>query len=259
MTENVDQLLKDTVGKILNITLTDSSWMQATLPIKYGGLGIRTTSSLALPAFLSSVHGTLSLIGGILLLSPTADVRVACLLGAESAWIADHSVEKVPTEKASQASWDSENVKSQHEALIQNARNSCECARLLAVSEPESGHWLHALHALPSRNIGSVLDPSAMRIAVCLRLGLKICECHACSRCGEPVDSLGHHGLHCLRSAGRLYRHAAINDLIRRALSTASLPATLEPSGLSACDGKRPDGCTLVPWSRSCALAWDAT
>ncbi|XP_063537570.1 uncharacterized protein LOC134746928 [Cydia strobilella] len=60
-------------------------------------------------------------------------------------------------------------------------------------------------------------------------------------------------------SAGRFYRHSTLNYLIRRALSTAGLPATLEPSGLSAADGKRPDGCTLVLWSLGRPLAWDAT
>jgi hypothetical protein len=32
-----------------------------------------------------------------------------------------------------------------------------------------------------------------------------------------------------------------------------------EPSGLLRDDGKRPDGCTLVPWSNGKCLAWDAT
>ncbi|KAI8430428.1 hypothetical protein MSG28_000705 [Choristoneura fumiferana] len=36
--------------------------------------------------------------------------------------------------------------------------------------------------------------------------------------------------------------HATLNDIIRRALSTASVLTTLEPSGLSTTDGKRPDG-----------------
>ncbi|XP_061709915.1 uncharacterized protein LOC133519817 isoform X2 [Cydia pomonella] len=256
MTAKIDQILRDTVGKILNVTFTSPSWTQATLPIKYGGLGIRLTGSLALPAFLSSAYSTITLIGGILRIPSTANVSVSCLADAESAWRADHPVEQIPEEKASQAAWDAISIKMHHQLLLQNCHNDHERARLLAVSEKESGHWLHAL---PSRNLGSTLEPPALRIAVCLRLGLKVCEPHACSRCAQPVDALGRHGLHCQMSAGRLYRHATLNDLIRRALCTASLPATLEPSGLSATDGKRPDGCTLVPWSLGRPLAWDAT
>ncbi|ESO11959.1 hypothetical protein HELRODRAFT_158324 [Helobdella robusta] len=32
-----------------------------------------------------------------------------------------------------------------------------------------------------------------------------------------------------------------------------------EPSGISALDGKRPDGCTLIPWRAGRCLAWDVT
>ncbi|ESO03914.1 hypothetical protein HELRODRAFT_172942 [Helobdella robusta] len=33
----------------------------------------------------------------------------------------------------------------------------------------------------------------------------------------------------------------------------------LKPSGISALDGKRPDGCTLIPWRAGRCLAWDVT
>lgn len=73
------------------------------------------------------------------------------------------------------------------------------------------------------------------------------------------VDRLGHHGLSCNKSAGRLSRHASLNDIIRRALATINVPSTLEPSGLVRDDGKRPDGMTLVPWELGRPLVWDAT
>jgi len=37
--------------RITNSSLTDTQWLQASLPIKDGGLGVRRVSSLALPAF----------------------------------------------------------------------------------------------------------------------------------------------------------------------------------------------------------------
>ena len=42
----------------------------------------------------------------------------------------------------------------------------------------------------------------------------------------------------------------ALNDVIFRAFSSASIPATKEPVGLTRLDGKRPDGLTLVPCVR---------
>jgi len=51
---------------ILNLTIADINWVQATVPVRNGGLGIRRLSSLALPAFLASAAGTASLPASIL-------------------------------------------------------------------------------------------------------------------------------------------------------------------------------------------------
>ena len=58
---------------------------------------------------------------------------------------------------------------------------------------------------------------------------------------------------------GRAARHHALNDCIFRALGAAGIPASKEPSGLVRTDGKRPDGCTLIPWCSGKALTWDVT
>jgi uncharacterized membrane-anchored protein YhcB (DUF1043 family) len=49
--------------------------------------------------------------------------------------------------------------------------------------------------------------------------------------CAEIVDTLGHHGLSCYRSAGRRTRHEMINDLVKRALTSAEIPSFREPNG----------------------------
>ena len=63
----------------------------------------------------------------------------------------------------------------------------------------------------------------------------------------------------CLRSAGRQQRHAMINDIVHRALGKAQIAAMKEPNGLIPGSNLRPDGVTLIPWSRGKCLAWDAT
>jgi hypothetical protein len=50
-----------------------------------------------------------------------------------------------------------------------------------------------------------------------------------------------------------------INDIIKRALVQAKIPAVNEPSGLSRADGKRPDGLTLTTWKTGKCLIWDVT
>ena len=63
----------------------------------------------------------------------------------------------------------------------------------------------------------------------------------------------------CTHAPGRAARHHALNDCIFRALGAAGIPASNEPSGLVRTDGKRPDGCTLIPWCSGKALTWDVT
>ena len=52
-------------------------------------------------------------------------------------------------------------------------------------------------------------------------------------------------------------RHAAVNETIRCALVSGGVPAVLEPVGVCRNDGKRPDGMSLIPWSRGLPLLWD--
>src|SRR5678815_4500350 len=56
--DSYDTALRLGLSRILNLPLTEEAWLQATLPIKVGGLGIRSVSQLALPAFLASAAGT---------------------------------------------------------------------------------------------------------------------------------------------------------------------------------------------------------
>ncbi|MPD04008.1 hypothetical protein E2C01_099675 [Portunus trituberculatus] len=72
---------------------------------------------------------------------------------------------------------------------------------------------------------------------------------HRC-RCGALTDALGHYSLSCQRNLGRLPRHAALNDVVYRALAAAGIVATLEPRGLDRGDGRRPDGITVFPFRR---------
>ena len=54
-------------------------------------------------------------------------------------------------------------------------------------------------------------------------------------------------------------RHAALNDIVKRALTTAGIPSNLEPPGLDRGDGRRPDGMTVFPYKHGKPLVWDAT
>jgi len=51
-----------------------------------------------------------------------------------------------------------------------------------------------------------------------------------------------------------------LNDIVARAFSSAGIPVTKEPTGLSRTDGKRPD-CTqtLISWHAGRPVVWDVT
>ena len=154
-----------------------------------------------------------------------------------------------------QKAWDTPLVAMKLEAVQSAAQTQAGRARLIAAAAPHAGDFLHAI---PCSAVGTRLDDISLRVAVALRLGAPMCAPHTCI-CGAHVDSSGTHGLVCRRSAGRHIRHNAVNDLIKRALASANIPALLEPSSLSRDDGKRPDGLTVMPWSNGRCLVWDFT
>ena len=114
------------------------------------------------------------------------------------------------------------------------------------------------MDCLLSTAIGTLLDNESFRIAVSQHLGLPVCAPHKC-RSLAIVDRYGLHPLSCQISTGRLPRHSALNDIIKRTLSSAGLNAVLEHVDLDRGDGKCPDGMTVLPFSRGKCLIWDST
>ncbi len=259
--EDYDHTLRTILSSVTNTPLlhNDRAWLQAVLPVKSGGLGVRRAADLAPAAYLASTYSTANLVSAILGQhsssqplppAPFSDSAVEKWShGLDIAPPVDHGVLK-------EKNWDTLRTSSMAESLLGSSVDATERARLLAAMDKNSGAWLQAL---PISSIGLRLDNPSLRIAVGLRLGTAICAPHHCQFCGAEVSSLGLHGLCCRKSEGRHSRNASLNDIIKRSLSTAGISSRLEPPGLSCSDGQRPDGMTLVPWSSGHPLVWDAT
>jgi hypothetical protein len=122
-----DALVRSALSKICNISSTDDQWLQASLPVRAGGLGLRRVSSLATPAFIASAVGTLNLQNQILHTEPIAPSLYSDLNFYFQSWHAKYG--DIPSAASS------------------------------------------------SKN-------EAVRMAVCFRLGIDICEPHPCV-CGH--------------------------------------------------------------------------
>ena len=78
----LDDQLRAAVCSICNVSLTDDQWLQASLQVHNGGLGLRHVSSLASSAFLAFAAGTCQLQDHILHRVSQVDDEIlnSCLL-----------------------------------------------------------------------------------------------------------------------------------------------------------------------------------
>src|SRR5882757_5984838 len=252
--ESFDETLKLAVSRISNCELSDTAWGRAILPVRWGGLGVRDVSSLALPAFLASSAASAGLVCA--LLAPLyLHLFSTTVAFAEDAWRIRCPGVLLPEPRPLAQRWyDDPACGLAFGSLIAGA-DAVGGASMLAARSPGSGCWLEAL---PSPSLGLRLGDRELSIAVGLRLGCPVVACHVCI-CGTPVTADGIHGLSCRKSAGRQSRHSAINHILALALRSAGIPTVLEPGGLLGGEAKRPDGATMIPWEHGKCLAWDFT
>ena len=156
--------------------MSDLAWIQASQPIRCGGLGVRSVETLAPSAFLASAAATLHLQSDILArCQPVSDPFIAPTL---EIWETLFKV-TAPTGPCAtkQSSWDKASIQKSKQILQEGVTTQVDKARLLAASEPGNGDWLKAY---PISSCGLRLDNEVLRIAVGLRLGLPLCEEHPC-------------------------------------------------------------------------------
>jgi len=141
-----------------NSDLSDIQWLQASLPVRDGGLGVRRVSSLALPAFLTSAASTLFLQG---------DIFAGCTCSEDSSlqsYLSDWSSafgdvpDVLPTK---QPVWDRPGISANLTQMRSSLNTPSQQASCLAASSPHSGDWLQAL---PISSFSLRLADEAVRI-----------------------------------------------------------------------------------------------
>ncbi|XP_055353423.1 uncharacterized protein LOC129599259 [Paramacrobiotus metropolitanus] len=250
--EAMDDTIRTGLSSLLNVRVSDMQWSQMTLPVRDGGLGIRTTKSLVFPAFLASAYSVVGLVSSVY-----PSTNEAHLAPVVQQWTMLTRSEP-PTDGARkfQAAWDRPAIDHVVSTLRLAATNETAKAVLLAALNRDSGAWLNAL---PAPSLHTFLRDDEVRIGVALRFGLPVVEEHMCVNCASHVEANGHHGLSCGSSKGRWSRHLELNNETKRSWETAGFPCQMEPSGLSDKTNQRPDGMTLIPVRDGKAVVWDAT
>ena len=145
--------------------------MQAKLPVRFGGLGIRQPSDIAHPGFLASVAASSSLVTKILSKLP-GSLRVNRSDVAATQWTELHGgmlkLDQGATNR--QSTWDTIQCRALCRDGLSGA-NTLERARLLGAQAPHSGSWLQSV---PIANVGTMLDNQALRVAIALRVGSSV-------------------------------------------------------------------------------------
>ena len=142
--ERFDALIRSGFSRIVNCEISDLAWIQAGLPIRDGGLGVRSVALLAPSAFLASAAATLNRQDAILS-EVVQDVDVFVPRVA-ARWGEMFESEPLSGKAAcSQRSWDAVAIAHGKTALDVHYTDPIDGARLLAVSAPQAGDWLNAL------------------------------------------------------------------------------------------------------------------
>lgn len=246
---------RECFSSLFNLNFQDDNlWKQASLPVKYGGLGLRDFSVLAPSCFLSSMAAS-ALMQKEALKDSIISASTEDFNSAINCWKTHSPNASLPPTnlQASQKEWDKTVCEALQNQLFLNA-SPFNKARLHSVSSFKSGAWIEAV---PSANLGLRLSSKQFTVVCGLRLGASIVNEHKCHGCGEKVDNTGSHLLSCKRSSSKQTRHDGISKIFQKELKLYGFSSVLEPKGIVPGSNYVPDGITLAPFHKGKCLAWD--
>ena len=140
--------LKSCATDIYNASFDDIGWIQATIPIRLGGIGLRRASDLALPTYLASISASQSLISEITQPDNIPNALDSCF----DVW--SSTKPSLPEDPNLQRQWD--DIKSTSRSvglrpLLDQHRLAC----ISSATQPNSGVLMNCL---PSTAIDTLLD-----------------------------------------------------------------------------------------------------
>ena len=208
------------------------SWLQASLPVRQGGLGLREAVRMSSSAFTGSCNSVRSLCSRLLPTTPLLEETVPnsnysspdfSAFPGESA-AKDHIRSLVPDsldiiDLTSSSQHDLQRLlNTKLSTTILEKASLRDCARLNTISAPHAGAWLRAI---PNPNLSLAMPQREFIIAVCTWLGIPFFPPPPSSKrcsCGQVLDSYGDHLLGCGEGNWRNRRHNTLADVAFEAL-----------------------------------------
>ena len=205
-----DNGLCNSLESILHSSFNDASWLQATLPISMGGLGLSLASTSAPVAYVGSLNSTNHLVSLLLDQDHHTPPEVVVSLRI-------HLKSKCPGLDVNSAS-----QKSLQRAVDIATLLSCkesaplkDKAHLNTIGTPFTGAWLLVI---PNPNLGLTLSKEEFILSVRMWLGCHLFSQSSRCVCGHIIDLHGDHVLGCGLGPLRIKRHDALCDIIWHSL-----------------------------------------
>lgn len=136
----MDNKIKNALISTLHIELDETQWSQASLPVPFGGLGIRKISDISLPFFLSSSYSVKELLSTITHIQDY-DSELPYLEEAMQVW--NEPKNDFPKVPVFQSTWDHVNIKRLSGDLSLNSR--IQKFHFESLQNQFSGAWLSAI------------------------------------------------------------------------------------------------------------------
>jgi hypothetical protein len=227
-------MIRDAIQKILAYPMSDTSYAQACLTPKLGGLGLRRTVEHADFAYHASWHESMKI--------------------ARETWEPPPGMpENCPSQKAASYAFDEK----MHAYLVSQA-DTREAQRLRRCAQPHASGFLTAV---PSDEDGkdTVMRPRNFRIAVAYRLGMPLLISETpCPLCEQPINVFGDHATCCAKTSDLIVRHNTLRNLVDNLATVGGLSPILEKKGiLGDTSGRRPGDVTIMNWYDGTAIAID--
>ena len=228
--KEVDRVLAQILsspGSDPDALMPDAARVQAALPVRIGGLGVRRAYDHWTAAAMGAASGTFDLCkhldkhyrwdaGGW---SHTA-TRYNELVDADARVNPEEQPQQILKQRDLSAP-----IITRQVSELRDTGDIQDRARLNSLQLPLAGAWITAL---PTPE--NVINPEEFRAVVRLRLGLAVHRDKAlCEQCGRPMDEFGIHALNCSHGGCTIRRHDRLRDLVGMLGSKAGLAPSLEP------------------------------